>query len=379
MKVLLVDDEKNVIDVMKILGKWKTYGITTILEANCGKEAKNIIEKERPEIIFTDIKMPGINGLELMTWLDTISYHGKVIFVTGYHDYSYMRQAIKHNSFDYLLKPIEADLFNQILQEAVEAWKQDYLNSNITEDKYAYNKVVTDACLGETFDIHALSSSLPEAEQYEVTLLSFYHTHYADPVIDTLANKLYTQRLGNAYSLLIDYNICLVLTLENEWFTVEKWLSEQIECSIRIVTSKKPQPLTRLPETFSILQRKMHDNQYRHIQQAAQLEQLNRMQDIISYVNDYYMEDISLETLSNLFFLSREHISRKFKQETGLPLSKYVTKLRIDQAKYWLVETEETIYSIALMLGYQDENFFSKLFKKMTGSTPSEYRKATER
>ncbi len=72
--------------------------------------------------------------------------------------------------------------------------------------------------------------------------------------------------------------------------------------------------------------------------------------------------------------MSREHISRKFKQVTGLTLSKYVTKLRIDQAKYWLRETDETIYTISLMLGYQDEKYFSKLFKKITSYTPFEYR-----
>jgi two-component system response regulator YesN len=102
------------------------------------------------------------------------------------------------------------------------------------------------------------------------------------------------------------------------------------------------------------------------------------MEDIVSYVKTYYMEDLSLEKLSNVFFLSREHISRKFKQETGMTLSKYITELRISQAKSWLQETDKSIYSISTMLGYQDEIYFSKLFKKVVGMTPFEFRNSSK-
>jgi|SRR5690625_2373863 len=374
MKVLIVDDEKNVLDAIKILGEWETHGVTEILEANCGEEAKTLIEKENPEIIFTDIKMPGKNGLELLKWMDSISYQGEVIFITGYNDYSYMRQAIKHNSFDYLMKPIEADVFNEILNEAVKAWKKDFVKTNSIEDNYTYSKMVTDACAGEAFDMKGILLSLPEADQYDMTLLSFYHMHYSEPDIEPLANKLTLQRLGNAYTLQMDHNLCLVVTLENEWVTAEKWLSEHMKNPVRIVASEDPQPLKKLPEVFELLKKKLNENQYRTVYQSAELDQVSRMQDIISYVDNYYMEDLSLEKLSNLFFLSREHISRKFKQVTGMPMSKYVTNLRIEQASCWLRETDETIYSISLMLGYQNEKFFSKLFKKVTGFTPNEYR-----
>jgi two-component system response regulator YesN len=58
-----------------------------------------------------------------------------------------------------------------------------------------------------------------------------------------------------------------------------------------------------------------------------------------------------------------------------MTLSKYMTDLRIKQAKAWLRETDKTIYSISTMLGYQDEIYFSKLFKKVVGVTPFEFRK----
>ncbi|WP_347553213.1 response regulator (plasmid) [Pseudalkalibacillus hwajinpoensis] len=380
MKVLIVDDEVNVLEVIRFLGEWETHGVTEILEASQGEEAKTIIEEENPEIVFTDIKMPGMNGMELIQWLNSISYQGKVILITGYNDYSFMRQAIKHNSFDYLLKPIEADAFNETLKEAVETWKKEeqerQSDEPLDEDyvKLRLDQIVTAACMGEPFDVNDLLPSLPATEVYEMTLLSFYHMHHAEPYIKSLADKLIEQKLGNAFSLQNDRNLCLVLTLENEWVTVEEWMSENFDIPVRLVTSEHPQPLRKLSSSFRDLQVALDHHQYRSIHRLEDLNNARRMKDIVSYVDTYYMEELSLEKLSNLFFFSREHISRKFKQETGLPLSKYVTKLRIHQAKCWLRDTDETIYCISLLLGYQDEKYFSKLFKKVTGLTPFEFR-----
>ncbi|WP_163528523.1 response regulator [Halobacillus ihumii] len=377
MKVLIVDDEVNVLEVIRFLGEWEIHGVTKILEASQGEEAKAIIEGESPEIIFTDIKMPGMNGMELIQWLDSISYKGKVIFITGYYDYSFMRHAIKLNSFDYLLKPIEAGAFNETLKEAVETLRKEEQEHQSVEEDYVHlklDKIVTSACMGKPFDVNDLLPSLPAAQHYVMTLLSFYHMHHAEPYVRSLADKLTQQKLGNAFSLRNDRNFCLVLTLENEWLTVEKWMSEHIDIPVRLVSSEHPQPLRKLSSSFRNLREAMDDHQYRSIHRLEDLDIASRMKDIVSYVDNYYMEELSLEKLSKLFFFSREHISRKFKQETGLPLTKYVTKLRINQAKCWLRETDETIYSISLMLGYQDEKYFSKLFKKVTGLTPFEFR-----
>ncbi|MDA6141473.1 AraC family transcriptional regulator, partial [Escherichia coli] len=92
----------------------------------------------------------------------------------------------------------------------------------------------------------------------------------------------------------------------------------------------------QIPEVFNGLLTALKGNQYRAIRQVDELEALKRMQEIVAYVEDYYMEDISLQKLSKMFFLTREHISRKFKKETGMTLSKYVTNLRVRQAKQWL-------------------------------------------
>lgn len=69
------------------------------------------------------------------------------------------------------------------------------------------------------------------------------------------------------------------------------------------MATEVPQPLANLPEVFKKLKKKLNENQYRTVYQSTHLEHVNRMQDIVSYVDNYYKENISLEQLSNLFFL----------------------------------------------------------------------------
>ncbi|MDP1420499.1 response regulator [Peribacillus simplex] len=381
MKTLIVDDEFNVRDVIRHLGQWEKYGITHLLEASNGDDAKRMIEKESPEIIFTDVKMPGMSGIELIEWLDSISYPGKVILISGFDDYSFMRKAIQYSSFDYLLKPIEADAFNKTLEEAVTSWaneEEDRANNDtgVYEDvkRFRSNQLVTAACMGEHFDKNDIESYVPKADGYNLTLISFYQMHHPAPYIQLLADELVKRKIGNVFALQNDHNLCLVITIPDHWLSVEEWISHHFDIPVRLVCGEPLESLGEIHNSFKSLQKAMNNQNFRSIHRLDDLDVARRIEDIVSYVEKYYMEELSLEKLSNVFFLSREHISRKFKQKTGMLLSKYITKLRTDQAKRWLRETEKSIYSISLMLGYQDEKYFSKLFKKVVGLTPFEYR-----
>ncbi len=381
MKALLVDDEFNVRDVIRSLGQWQKYGITTVLEANNGKEAKRLIERESPEIIFTDVKMPEMSGIELIEWLDAISYPGKVILVTVCDDYSYMRKAIQYSSFDYLLKPIEAEALNKALFGAVNAWANEEEERHNKESGFyedvkslRMNRVVTAACNREPFDAGQIASCLPQADVYDLALISFYQMHDSDSYIQLLANELCDREWGNAFAFLNDYNLCVVINVHGKSVAVEEWISHHFDVPIRLV-SVPLNSLEELPTSFQAAQKEMADQHFRSIHRLTNVDDAMRMHDMVAYVEKYYTEELSLEKLSNRFFLSREHISRRFKQEKGVTLSEYVTQLRIEQAKQWLIQTDEKVYSISIKLGYQDGNFFSKLFKKMVGMTPIEYRK----
>lgn len=104
----------------------------------------------------------------------------------------------------------------------------------------------------------------------------------------------------------------------------------------------------------------------------------NSIQHIEAYLRQHYQEDINLQKISDRFFLSREYISRKFKQEYHETLTDYLTKIRMEKAKELLENQHLKIYEIAYNVGYQNEKYFSKVFKKFVGVTPNEYRNSLQ-
>ncbi len=95
---------------------------------------------------------------------------------------------------------------------------------------------------------------------------------------------------------------------------------------------------------------------------------------IIQYIDEHYMEDISLRQLAEEVYINISYLSRLFKSYTGCTYIDYITKLRINRAKQLLKDPGLAVYEIANMLNYQDPKYFSNLFKKFVGETPREYR-----
>lgn len=101
--------------------------------------------------------------------------------------------------------------------------------------------------------------------------------------------------------------------------------------------------------------------------------QLNIL-NIENYINQNFMDSITTEKIAQYFEMSRPYICRYFKQETGITVNEYITKVRIDHAKYLLENTAEKIINIATAVGYQSNSQFNKNFKEMMKITPQEYR-----
>lgn len=97
-------------------------------------------------------------------------------------------------------------------------------------------------------------------------------------------------------------------------------------------------------------------------------------EDIISYVNEHFSEDITLEQLAKRAGLSPYHFIRTFKRETGFTPHEYIIHVRISTAKYLLKNTQLTIKSICFDTGFSSESIFCTSFKKQMGVTPGEYR-----
>jgi len=94
-----------------------------------------------------------------------------------------------------------------------------------------------------------------------------------------------------------------------------------------------------------------------------------------NYINFNYLEDLSLMTLAQMFYISPIYLSRAFKKQTGQLYLDYVTQVKINAAKKMLITTDLMVYEIAERLHYKDNKYFSKLFEKKTGKKPSEFRR----
>ncbi len=104
---------------------------------------------------------------------------------------------------------------------------------------------------------------------------------------------------------------------------------------------------------------------------AKHADQIKR---VIKYVKRNHMKKISLNDISNDTNLSVSYLSKIFKDETGQSLSAYVNQIRIDSAKMFLLDASIPLTDVAYLSGFEDQSYFSKVFKKVTNVTPGKYR-----
>lgn len=133
MKILIVDDEINI-----------ARGIKSILDANLsfssvvrctssGEEAMCIAEEFRPDLLITDIRMPKMNGLELIESMKTAGLCSEFVILSGYEDFSYAQEAIRKGVADYLTKPVEKEYLCTFCEKVYEHMHNDTQKLNEKE------------------------------------------------------------------------------------------------------------------------------------------------------------------------------------------------------------------------------------------------------
>ena len=95
----------------------------------------------------------------------------------------------------------------------------------------------------------------------------------------------------------------------------------------------------------------------------------------IQYIGTHYAGKITLEETARLVYLSPPYLSRIFKEETGSTFQEYVSAVRIEKAKQLILRGDLRLSDIALMVGYEDQSYFTKVFRRLVGCSPSQFRK----
>lgn len=125
-KVLLVDDEEEVIDVIEHKIDWDELGFDVIGQAHNGVKALEIAEKEQPDLVITDIKMPYMDGLELARRLRDENPGVRIMILTGFDEFEYAREAVHLEVEEYVLKPVNSNELSECLRRLKENLDKQY-------------------------------------------------------------------------------------------------------------------------------------------------------------------------------------------------------------------------------------------------------------
>ena len=119
LTILIVDDEKLERNGIKFLLKREKEEFR-ILEATNGKDAMGVLASNHVDILFSDVKMPYMNGLELVRQVRETNEDMEIVIFSGYNDFSYAREALRYGVVDYVLKPVDPEEFSKTLLRVIQ-------------------------------------------------------------------------------------------------------------------------------------------------------------------------------------------------------------------------------------------------------------------
>lgn len=208
MKVLVVDDEKLIRSAIVKTIDWASFGISSVYEARNGKEALSLFLAHRPEIIITDIRMPLLDGIELIEEIRKIASDIQVIYITGFADVSYLQSAVKNAAADYILKPVDPKELLAALEKCV---RKSNLQTKRREYVESMEKLVriSTPLLTRQLLVHVLYATYP-TKQSILDSLSFLKSP-----IDLEASyqtAIFSFQKGDRFSQLDDDILCVGIT-----------------------------------------------------------------------------------------------------------------------------------------------------------------------
>lgn len=491
MKLLIVDDERFICETISNFIDWRKYQIDVLPPCYNGLDAYDVIVDELPEIVITDIRMPGIDGLELVKRTKEMGLETEFIVLSGFGEFEYAREAMQYGVKNYLLKPCNEEQIIEAVKQSMDSYSEmrqlrrlkdrrfasignmihntlssmidDILYHNKTYDEIAraYEPYIDlqgepyrlttiehldansttsflgrlrEHCAGrishtslfgvymqQTFFLFTQDFTLKEGEIPDlVTAISqnpppkateeSYPHLYA--LLATLLPKI---KAADGVYYLGDFN----LNYSCNYSTVSEQLSarygryqkgdedakEEIltlfhnladlqylkllsSSFIHRITSGNPEASSLgiqewlldidKEEDLDLLKEKV----IKKVNQALDLHtQKSKLSDVVRQVCHLVHENIAdpnitLKSITdNYLFMNVDYVSRKFRQEMDMKFSKYLTTTRIEKAKELLRhDPHMRIQDIAEKTGYYNNpHYFSKIFKKETGQTPSEF------
>lgn len=333
---LLVDDEPVVREGMSVILRQSGLPIRDIVEANDGEEAVAFLENRDFDFLISDIKMPKMDGLELSKKAKELNPNMTTLIVSGYEDFKYAQTALRYGVKDYLLKPLNDKNFISVISALIGTCSKNQPNYTMPLEKVDSIIYTLESGLWENSKAD-IERACEDFKGVCADAPANYCIKTADEILEIVLRKL-SARMG--YRPLIDiskYEGTSKLALQ-------KWFMDEILHIGEAVRTRKACV------------------DYQSVDLAKK------------YIEENYNKNISLEDVSRKVGLNPSYFSRIFKSTTGANFVDYRTEIRINKAKELLNMPNKSVIEITFDIGFNDTTHFTRLFKKFTGITPTEYR-----
>ena len=408
IRVMVVDDEPIAARAIAYMIEQGVVNVEIVGLFHSGREAIRQVDLLRPEIVIMDIQMPGINGLEAMRQIKIRDQNVRFIIISAYQEFHYATQALELGACDYLLKPVKQTAFTSALYKVIQdiGARNDYLDYEMEQRE---RMELATPIIKKDF----LRSLLPGADASACLISCAAFLGYEEKtgyvfVVegDAALTDEKMQRLLRNAELKSNCDITLVQQNQAVGFVYDaddtSWLYTDGMCNampvhmgIGGVYKGTLQMRLSCAEAFLAV-RQLRSEPYadnaRHLLfsdatavkgESEELyidrsQEIKSRQDIIEkaeyYIARNYTEDVALEDVAAYVNLSPFYFSRLYKSDTGKKFSEKLTEVRIQKAKEFLRQPNSSIKDVAYSVGYNDPNYFSKVFHKITGMTASQYK-----
>ncbi|URN95796.1 MAG: response regulator [Candidatus Pristimantibacillus lignocellulolyticus] len=444
LNVLIVDDEKIVRKGLVTFIPWKQFGMNVVGEANNGENALKFLEKNKVDLLFTDLSMPVMSGVELMREVNKKYPHIQMVVLTLHQDFDYIQEALRLGAIDYIAKTeLEKEQFEDLLGRIVSLIDTKKLkNQNQTQMEYSVVDQVFVAYPltqhnGECNDETPSLQGAIEVETdvwywtYQPEQISMSGSHYAYFCIRDLKelDRKAVLKLIRSYrrnGLFYDYDPSETLQyvsehtirtsssndeydlqeMKQKWL-LSDWIYDNYLFEEMIGEIKRLRlPSIRLTRLFfsltdewnrlygtllesSIIMKDSFSHYYEFVawltQTRTRIHESNvkpqfsiEIQSSIAKAKTMaqhtFNKPLTAGEMAKSVSMSLSYFSQCFKQIVGQTYTDYLRDIRMERAKSYLLNTTKTIQWIAEEVGYNDEKYFSRLFKEHIGMLPSEYR-----
>lgn len=360
LKVLIVDNEEIICKGLSVLIPWDEYGFQDPEFSFDGTDGLSKLEETPYDLLITDLRMPGLDGIDLCREARKVRPELEIIIISGYSDFHSAQLAFDYRVLGYLLKPIDdqklASLVQQVARKKANASK-DELHFY---EGFVPNGEITQNCpisLSENLS-QAIACEDPDAALECVN--QFIGSIYQQKPQKNARLALCFQFLKPLMDMLSGINVNLLAFLEPE-----KTIQEYCDAAC----------LSDLSQQLASLIQNVHQ----HLDARRMTRSQKTVDEICEFIQQHYSEKLTVSYLASYFHLTPAYLGRLFKKEKNVSLHQFIHTCRIEKAKHLIASSDMGLGHISASVGYADLSNFYSQFKKATALTPDQYRELFRR